>query len=163
MPRIVEGNVSAALKRGRMDRLTALIWTLVVGGMVALQPPANSSLAAHVGDLGAALVSLLISTVLVTLALVALGDPGRLSGISGMRPEHALGGIAGAAIVAVSLVTVRPLGVGGVTAALVCAQLAVSILVDRLGLLGVHQIPVTLPRLAGVALVIAGTLLITRT
>jgi transporter family-2 protein len=145
-----------------MDRATALICTVVVGGLVALQPPANASLAGHVGDLGAALVSALISLALIALALLLFGHPGRLSGLGAMRPEHALGGAAGAAVVTVSLITVRPLGAAGVTAALVAAQLIVSVVIDRLGALGVHQIAITWPRLAGAALVIAGTLLITR-
>jgi transporter family-2 protein len=145
-----------------MDRAVALICTLFVGGLVALQPPANAALADRVGDLGAAFISLAISVTIVGVLLVTIGDPGRLSGLSGFRPEHALGGIAGAAIVAVSLITVRSLGVGGVTAALVCAQLIVSVIVDRLGVLGVHRIAIGWQQVAGVLLVIAGTVLITR-
>lgn len=145
-----------------MDRLAALISTLVAGGLVALQPPANSSLAAHVGDLGAALVSLLISTAIVAVLLVTVGDAGRLSGIGGFRPEHLLGGISGAAVVTISLITVRSLGVGGVIAALVAAQLIVSLIIDRLGLFGLHELALSWSRLLGAALVIAGTILVTR-
>jgi transporter family-2 protein len=144
-----------------VDRAAALILTLVVGALVAFQPPANAALAHHVGDLGAALVSLLISTAVVGVVLVAFGDPGRLSGISAFRPEYALGGIAGAAIVSVSLVTVRSLGVGGVTAVLVAAQLVVAVLLDRFGVLGVPHVQIGWPRGLGVALIIAGTVLVT--
>jgi transporter family-2 protein len=146
-----------------MDRLPALICTLAVGGLVALQPPANASLASHVGDLGAALISLVVSTAIDALLLLAVGDAGRLSGIAGIRPEHAIGGVAGAAVVTVSLLAVRPLGIGGVTAALVAAQLIVSVIADRLGVLGVHEVAITPSRVAGVTLVIVGTVLITRT
>jgi bacterial/archaeal transporter family-2 protein len=144
-----------------VDRLAALILTLAVGALVASQPPSNAALAHHVGDLGAAFVSLLISTVIVAVALVAFGDPGRLGGISGFRPEHALGGIAGAAIVAVSLVTVRTLGAGGVTAALVAGQLIVAVLLDRFGVLGLHRIQLDWERGLGVALIVAGAVLVT--
>jgi transporter family-2 protein len=145
-----------------MDRAVALICTLVAGGLVAFQPPANASLAAHVGDLGAALLSLLLSTAVVGVLLLLVGHPGRLSGISGVKPEHALGGLAGAGVVIISLIAVRPLGVGGVTAGLVAAQLIVSVIIDRLGLLGVHHVALSWSRLLGVALVIAGTVLVTR-
>jgi len=133
-----------------------------VGGLVALQPPANAALASHVGDIAAAFVSLTISVVLVALLLVAFGDPSRLSGLHAFRPQHAIGGIAGAAIVTVSLVTVRSLGVGGVTATLIAAQLIVSVVADRVGVLGVHQIGISWQRVLGVVLVIAGTYLVTR-
>ena len=144
-----------------MDRATALICTLAVGALVALQPPANASLAHQVGDLGAAFISCLISVALVGVLLLLFGDPGRLAAITGFRPEHALGGIAGAAIVAVSLITVRTLGAGGVTAALVAAQLIVAVILDRFGVLGLHQVQIDWSRAVGVALIIAGALLVT--
>jgi transporter family-2 protein len=143
-----------------MDRGLALVLTLVVGALVAFQPPANALLARHVGDLGAAFTSLLLSTLIVGVLLVVVGEPGRLSGLNELRPEHLLGGIAGAAVVAVSLITVRPLGVAGVTASLVATQVILSALIDRAGILGVAQHALTLPRLAGVALLIAGTVLV---
>jgi uncharacterized membrane protein YdcZ (DUF606 family) len=56
-----------------MDRVAALICTLAVGGLVALQPPANAELSRYVGDLGAALISLTISTVIVSVIADHLG------------------------------------------------------------------------------------------
>jgi bacterial/archaeal transporter family-2 protein len=58
-------------------------------------------------------------------------------------------------------VTVRELGAGGVVAATVCSQLIVSLILDRLGVLGLSQTAITPRRLAGVALLIAGTVLLT--
>src|SRR3954471_19900327 len=106
-----------------MDRLAALVATLAVGALVAFQPPANALLARHVADIGAAFTSLVISTVITGVLLLAVGDVGHLRGLEHFRPEYALGGIAGAAIVLVSLITVRQLGAGGVVAALVATQL----------------------------------------
>jgi transporter family-2 protein len=45
---------------------------------------------------------------------------------------------------------------------LVAAQLAVSLLADRYEWFGLHHVGVTPGRIAGLALVIAGTVLITR-
>jgi transporter family-2 protein len=103
-----------------------------------------------------------MSFLIIAVLLFVVGHPGRLSGLSAFRPEYALGGIAGAAVVGVSLIAVRPLGAGGVTAALVAGQLIASVLIDRLGLLGVQRLPITAGRVAGVALVIVGAALITR-
>jgi bacterial/archaeal transporter family-2 protein len=144
-----------------MDRVLAILATLGAGALVATQPPANAELGRHVGTLGAAFVSIAISLVLVAVLLVASGGTGQLGGLSQFRIEYALGGIAGAAIVAVSLVTVRTLGAGGVVAATVCTQLIVSMILDSLGVLGLSYAAITPLRLAGAALLIVGTILLT--
>jgi transporter family-2 protein len=145
-----------------VSRGVAFISTLAVGGLIGLQPAANAALSDHVGELGAAFVSLTISFLIIAVVLLVAGHPTRLSGLSGFKPEHAIGGIGGAAVVTVGLVAVRPLGAGGVIALLVAAQLIVSLLIDRFGWFGVNVIGLSAGRIAGLLLVIAGTLLITR-
>jgi bacterial/archaeal transporter family-2 protein len=144
-----------------MDRTTALIATLGAGALLALQPPANASLARVVGDLGAAFVSIALSGAIVGMILLAVGDVGRLARITDIKPEHLLGGFAGAAVVGVSLVAVRSLGAGGVTAALVAMQLTVATVLDRFGLLGLPEVPLSWHRLFGVLLLLGGTALVT--
>jgi transporter family-2 protein len=145
-----------------MDRTTALIATGLVGLLIAAQPPANGQLGKQVGDLGAAFVSLTISLAIVAVLLVTVGDVGRFtSGLAHVRPEHVLGGLGGAAVVLVSLIAVRSLGAGGVTAALVATQLVGSIVLDRMGVLGLNGSPITGQRLAGVALLLGGMALVT--
>jgi transporter family-2 protein len=145
-----------------MSRSLAVICTLGAGALVGLQPPANSALARHVGDFGAAFVSTAISVTIIGVLMLAFGHPGRLAGLSEMRPEYALGGIGGAAVVALALVAVRPLGAGAVVALLVAAQLIVSVAADHLGWFGLHHVRLDVARLAGVLLVVAGTVLVTR-
>jgi transporter family-2 protein len=144
-----------------MDRNLALLATLAVGGLVAFQAPGNALLAREVGDLGAALTSLVISGVIVGVLLVVAGDPGELAGLRDLRPVHLLGGLGGAAIVLVGLVAVRQLGAGGVTAALVATQLAMSALGDRYGWVGLERSPLTAAKLAGIGLLLLGTWLVT--
>lgn len=146
---------------GGVERLPAIMLTVLVGGLVATQAPANASLGRHVSDLGATLVSLLISLAIIAVLLVASGDTRALTNLSGFRPEHALGGIAGAAVVYGSLVAVRPLGAGGVAAALVCSQLVVAAVLDKFGLLGLDRTPLSVTHVLGITLLIAGTLLVT--
>lgn len=138
----------------------ALIVTLMTGALLAAQPPINALIARHVTDLGAAFVSLAFSTLIVGSLLVVVGDPAALDGVSQLRPVHALAGVAGAAIVLVSLVAVRELGAGGVTAAVITTQLSVSVLLDRLGLFGLEDHPVSLRTMLGVALLFGGTYLV---
>ena len=106
-----------------MSRAVAFACTLAVGGLIALQPPANAALARHVGDLGAALISAVITVTVLAVLLLVFSEPARLSGLAGFKPQYAIGGIGGAAVVAVSLVAVRPLGVAGVISLLVAGQL----------------------------------------
>jgi bacterial/archaeal transporter family-2 protein len=145
-----------------MDRGVALVLTLLVGALLAFQPPVNALLAKHVGDVGAAFTALLVSTAMVGVVLVLAGDVGELRGLRDYRPVYLVGALAGAAVVLVSLVAVRSLGAGGVTAALVSTQLIVSAVIDRLGIVGVDQAPLDLPRITGIALLIAGTVLVVR-
>jgi transporter family-2 protein len=144
-----------------MERALAVVATLVAGALVAAQPPANSELAKQVGTLGAAFISISISLAIIGVLLVVSGEVGGLGGLSQFRIEYALGGVAGAAIVAISLVTVRELGAGGVVAATVCTQLIVSLILDKLGVLGLSPTAITPARAAGVVLLIAGTILLT--
>jgi len=57
---------------------------------------------------------------------------------------------------------VSTIGAGGVAAATITGQLTLSVIIDRLGVLGLDQQPITFSRVAGVALLLAGTLLIVR-
>jgi len=159
----VPGRVfSARAEPESVSRSLAFACTLAVGGLIALQPPANAALAEYVGDLGAALISGAITVTILAVLLLVFGDPSRLSGIGGFKPEHAIGGIGGAAVVVVSLMAVRPLGVAGVVSLLIAGQLLISVLADRLGWFGVTVVGLTPGRWAGIVLITAGTLLSTR-
>jgi bacterial/archaeal transporter family-2 protein len=142
----------------------AVLATVAAGGMVAAQPPINNVLSDKVGSLGAASVNFLVGTVLiVALALVFEG------GIRGSEsvPSPAwyywvFGGVAGVAIVLTTLVTVRELGAGGITAAVIAGQLTLSVVLDRLGVLGLEERAITWDKVVGIALLAAGTVLMVR-
>jgi transporter family-2 protein len=145
-----------------MSRGVAFVCTLAVGLLVGLQPVVNARMGQHVGDLGAAFVSIVISLVVIAVVLLVAGHPSRLSGLSAFRPEWVIGGVGGAAVVTIGLIAVRPLGAGGVIALLVAGQLLIAVLADRFGWFGLHVVGLGAGRIAGLVLVIAGTLLITR-
>lgn len=144
-----------------MERALALLATLAVGGLVALQPPINSQLAKHTSTLAALFLSTVVGAVAVGVLLVAAGGVPALSGVSSTPLLYLTGGLMGVLLVGVSLVTVRTLGAGGVVAATVATQLIVSALLDRAGVLGLEQVGLTPLRLTGFALLLAGTLLVT--
>ena len=146
-----------------MDRGFAVVLTACVGGLIALQAPINSVLGKAIGTWQAATVSFAIGTaLLVAIVQLAAGGFGDLSGARHVSWYYLTGGVLGAAYVTTVLVTVRPLGVGGVTAATIAGQLTAAVIVDHLGVLGVHKQPVTALRLLGVAMLALGTYLVVR-
>jgi transporter family-2 protein len=146
-----------------MDRSAAVVLTAFTGGLVALQAPINSTLGRAVGTWQAAFVSFTIGTVaLALIASLATGGLGRIGEVRGLSAIYLTGGLLGAAYVTSVLVTVGSLGAGGVVAATIAGQLAVSVVVDQLGILGIDRHPATAARIAGVALLAAGTYLVVR-
>ena len=145
-----------------MDRGLAVLLTAVVGGLIALQPPVNAGLAKATGSLPAALVSFAIGTLLLALIVALSGKTGGLGSTFDVHWYYLTGGLLGAAYVFTVLVTVREVGAGGVAAATITGQLTASVVIDRLGVLGLEQTSLGLDRLLGVALLLGGTFLIVR-
>jgi bacterial/archaeal transporter family-2 protein len=145
-----------------MDRGVAVILMALVGGLIALQPAVNAGLGKATGNIAAALVSFLVGTALLAAIVVIAGQAGGLANTFDVRWYYLLGGALGAAYVFTALVTVSSIGAGGVAAATITGQLTASIVIDRLGVLGLEETPITPARLIGVALLLAGTVLIVR-
>jgi transporter family-2 protein len=144
-----------------MTRFLAVLATLAVGGLIALQPPVNSELGKRTSVLGAAFISTAVSAlVLFVIALVA-GELHQVRRVPHVSLVYLTGGLMGAALVSVSLVTVRTLGASGVVAATVTSQLAVSALLDRFGVLGLDRVGLSASRVLGMALLLGGTALVT--
>jgi transporter family-2 protein len=145
-----------------MDRGLAVILMAAVGGLIAAQPAVNAGLGKETGSLGAALVSFAVGTLLLAGLVVLAGDAGRVSGALDVQWYYLLGGVLGAADVFTALVVVDSIGAGGVAAATITGQLTLSLVLDRLGVLGLQETPITWARVLGVVLLLAGTYLIVR-
>ena len=61
-----------------------------------------------------------------------------------------------------ALIAVSAIGAGGVAAATITGQLTASVVIDRLGLFGLDEVALSPERLIGVALLLAGTVLVVR-
>lgn len=139
----------------------ALGLTIVAGAIVALQAPINSELGRATASIPAAAINFLIGTLALLLVVALIGQLSDLKGVSEVRWWYVVGGgVCGAIYVATVLITVRTLGAGGATAATVSGQLAMSMVIDRLGILGLEERPLSWQRLAGVALLAVGTYLV---
>ena len=156
--------MAAEPPRYLMDRtLLAALATIVVGALIALQAPINSGLGKAAGTMPAAAISFTVGTLLLLGIVVVSGEIGSLAKAADIRWYYLIGGVLGAAYVTTVLLTVRTLGAGGVTAATVAGQLTMSVVIDRLGFLGLEETPITLTRILGVLLLFAGTVLVIRT
>jgi len=145
-----------------VDRGLAVIVMAGVGGLIALQPAINAGLARSTGNLAAALVSFAIGT-LVLAALVGLsGNAAGIGSTFEVPWYYLVGGVLGAAYVFTALVVVSSIGAGGVAAATITGQLTASVVLDRLGVLGLEETPITWDRLLGVGLLLVGTYLVVR-
>jgi bacterial/archaeal transporter family-2 protein len=145
-----------------MDRGVAVFLMAAVGGLIALQPAVNAGLGRATGNITAALISFAIGTLLLAVIMALGGQTSGLGSTFDLPWYYLLGGVLGAAYVFTALVTVSSIGAGGVAAATITGQLTASIVLDRLGVLGLEETPITLERVLGVLLLLAGTYLIVR-
>ena len=145
-----------------MDRGLAVLLTAVAGGLIALQAPINAGLGKATGNLPAALVSFSIGTAALAAIVVLSGKAGGLGGSFDVSWYYLLGGLLGAIYVFNALVAVSAIGAGGVAAATIFGQLTASVAIDRLGLFGLDEVPLSPERVLGVGLLLAGTILVVR-
>jgi len=142
----------------------AVIITALAGGLVAAQAPVNNMVSQRVGSLGAVTVNFLVGTTLVLVITFAFAGGFDTDSTADSPAWYywLFGGVAGVAIVLTTLITVRELGAGGVTAATISGQLTLSVVLDRLGVLGLDERAITWDKMLGIALLAAGTVLVVR-
>lgn len=145
-----------------MDRSVAIVITAAAGGLIALQAPINAGLGKSTGSLAAALISFGVGTIALAVIVVIAGQGGGVGNVTEVAPVYLLGGLLGAVYVTCALIAVPIVGAGGVAAGTITGQLIASLVVDRLGAFGLEQTPLTLSRVAGVVLLLLGTLLVVR-
>jgi transporter family-2 protein len=143
--------------------LVSLILAVIGGALIAVQAPTNAILGKASGSpVVAAFYSFLIGT--LALGGTVAATSGRLfSPELKQVPWYAwLGGFYGAFFVAVLAFGAPRVGVAVLLTAGIAGQLAAALVLDHYGLLGLSQHQVTPVRVAGVALVLAGAMLVRR-
>jgi bacterial/archaeal transporter family-2 protein len=141
----------------------AVLATVAAGGFAAVQAPANNVVSQKIGDFGAVGVNFVFGMLVLVAAFAIVGGIDVKDGVATPAWYYwILGGAAGVVIVSVGLVTVRHLGASGVTVALIGGQLALSVVMDRLGVLGLDQRSLTWEKVVGIALLALAVYLIVR-
>jgi transporter family-2 protein len=147
-----------------VSRGLAILLAAGAGCLVGMQAPVNSRLARSLGEsLPAATISFVVGTIALVL-ITGLSKNGVSSlGHIGKAPWWALiGGLLGAAYVTVAILTVRTLGASGLTAGVIGGQLAMSVVIDRFGLLGIPRQSIGASRVLGLVLLVVGIALVVR-
>jgi transporter family-2 protein len=146
-----------------VSRGLAVLLGAAAGCLVGMQAPINSRLGRTIGGIQAASFSFLVGTVaLVSITFILRGGMGTLGRI-GQVPWWALvGGLLGAVYVFVAINAVRTLGASGLTAVVITGQVAISVVIDRFGLLGVARTPIGAQRVIGLVLLLVGVALVVR-
>ncbi len=135
---------------------------LLAGIGFAIQAPTNATLARVSGSvILAALVSFVVGTIALAVLWLAVDrtSPATLRGVPGWAW---LGGFYGAGFVAAMAYGAPRLGLSTAVTVAIATQLTAAMVLDHFGLFGLRTDPVTLPKLAGVALVVTGVLLVRR-
>ena len=146
--------------------MMAVFWSLLgilSGAFIAVQAPINSQLARGLGlPVAAAAFSFLSGAIVLGIITVAVTRMQDIS-LDWRAPAPWLfvaGGILGGSYVTVSTLLIPRIGAAALMAFLVAGQLLAGMLIDRAGFLGVAVREISLGRVAGAVLLLAGALLI---
>lgn len=148
-----------------MDPATLLpvVLVLLAGGMIALQAPTNAILARAGGSpVAAALISFAVGTATLLIVWFGSGNRPRAAQFAGLPWYAWLGGVYGALYVAVAAYAAPRLGLAALITIGIGGQIAMALLLDHFGALGLPREPINLGRIAGALLVIGGVVVVRR-
>lgn len=144
-----------------MENIFWIILALVAGTFLPLQGALNTRLgSAAQSPVHASMISFIIGALAVALYVFLTRQSVSLAGLR-TAPAYAwLGGILGAFYVTVIILAFPKLGPGLTFALVVAGQMIISMVLEHFDILVAQQHPITPWRLGGVALIIAGVVLI---
>jgi transporter family-2 protein len=138
-----------------------VVMALLTGVVFAVQTGINSQLRAFLASpLQAVFVSFMVGTVVVALTLVAKREPPPLAKWASMPWWMWVGGLCGLFIVSTNIIVVPRLGAALLTSLAIAGQLTTALALDHYGAFGFPVHHISLPRVAGAVLLLAGVVLI---
>lgn len=134
------------------------------GIAITIQSGINSQLRTAIQHpLLAAFISFVVGTVALALLLVFSKDHlPALSQYSSIDWYKYTGGLLGAFVVTVTLISVSQIGAGNMFVLIVAGQLVTAVLMDHFGVLGMKANPVNLQKIVGICLLVAGAWLVNK-
>ncbi len=136
---------------------------LVAGVMIAVQAPTNAILAKAGGSpVLAALISFAVGTVALFATWLASGNRPAASAFAGLPWYAWVGGLYGAVFVGAAAFAAPRIGLASLVTIGIAGQIAAALWLDHYGALGLPREPISLGRIIGVLLVLAGVVLVRR-
>jgi transporter family-2 protein len=144
--------------------LIPIALTVLAGASIVLQQALNANLRFELNSaIWAGVMSYVVGLACMLLLVIAWRDPIPSVVAAARIPWWAwTGGLFGAIYIALAVILVPQLGAATFVALLVAGQMLASIAFDHYGALGLAQRHIDLPRMIGVALLVAGVVLIRR-
>ncbi len=136
----------------------------VIGGMLtATQGPTNAMLARPLNSpVNAAFVSFAVGTAVLAVLVLALRIKPDLQGAAALPWYAWMGGVYGVGFVCAAAFSAPRLGVATTITLMVAGQLIISMILDHFGAFGIEPRPISFGKIAGIALVALGVLLVRR-
>jgi transporter family-2 protein len=144
--------------------LTPLILAALSGVSIVIQQVLNANLRTALNSAAwSGFMSYFVGLICMIALAVAMRDPVPSAAIASRIPWWAWsGGLFGAIFIALAIFLVPQIGAATFIALLVAGQMLASVTFDHFGWMGLTERPIDFTRLAGVALLIAGVVLIRR-
>lgn len=135
------------------------IFAFLGGAFITLQGVANSRISQDIGTWQTATITQLTGFITAVLILLFVRDV-RWQGFKHVKPLYLCGGALAAIIIFSNVTAIRQIGVTLTISALLIAQLALTFLIDSNGWFGVAKQKMRLPQFIGIALMIAGVVIL---
>ena len=139
--------------------LVLILLGLIGGAAVGLQGPMSSAISQRLGPLSASLIIHIGGGVLSAVLLILVGGES-IGQWRDLPAPYFLTGLFGVGLFIVISMTIPRVGAAGTTTLIVAGQFVVAMLIDQFGWFGVPQSSLSLTRIAGAVLLVAGAYLI---
>lgn len=135
----------------------------VAGSFLPLQAGINGQLARQVSSvMSAALISFLVGTVALFIVAAAQRELPSFNALKGLTWWHWSGGLLGAVFIATAAVAGPRIGALLFMVLVLAGQLSMALALDHFGWAGYREAPISVGKLAGLGLIIAGVWMIRR-
>lgn len=135
----------------------------VAGSFLPLQAGINGQLARQVSSvMSAALISFLVGTVALFIVAAAQRELPSFTALKGLTWWHWSGGLLGAVFIATAAFAGPRIGALLFMVLVLAGQLSMALALDHFGWAGYREVPISVGKLAGLGLIIAGVWMIRR-
>ncbi|MGG6313354.1 DMT family transporter [Paenibacillus macerans] len=139
--------------------MKGLLFAFLAGAFITLQGVANTRISADIGTWPAAALTQFTGFAAAMLIWLFVRDGGRRD-LRRVHPLYISGGAFAAIIIFTNVTAIQHVGVTLTISAVLIAQLCITFLIDSLGWFGVPKQKMRLPQFIGIALMIAGVVIL---